>query len=373
MGLSATVTPGITVSSSTLLNAANLNLLGTPTVSITGSIDSADIGANTVGTSELINDSVTAAKVGGIGGNNWILKGESATSSVGVDSLARNDSNETQISLLVNDKTTLRARYITGAIEATTSGDNKLNLAIAEDSISAAMLQDSALTRKVSIKDIQPGGGVSGRDGVASISSSALTGGLIVFDPDGQQADINGTNYWGKPKVLQATGAGQYLKSTGSQGKLEFGSLTEIPIAVASAYANPSKGQDDNVDSGSLSQIYAPNIHLIRHVGLTNFTKGVVRFFFSQGVVSVGDNVRVLGAAITNSYDNQCLPVVVASVAELQVDNDGNVDTSNGTVRQYVDVKFINEISAGTTTNPSETAAGSLRNPSYVNLTFYKS
>ena len=372
MGLNATVTPGLTVSETTVLTAANLNLLGTPTVSITGAIDASDIGANTVGSSELQDNAVEVRHIGSIGGTNFILSGDASGNGQGITTLAR-EGTETQISLLVNDKTTLGARYITGAIEATTSGDNKLNLAIAEDSISAAMLQDSALTRKVSIKDIQPGGGVSGRDGVASISSSALTGGLIVFDPDGQQADINGTNYWGKPKVLQATGAGQYLKSTGSQGKLEFGSLTEIPIAVASAYANPSKGQDDNVDSGSLSQIYAPNIHLIRHVGLTNFTKGVVRFFFSQGVVSVGDNVRVLGNAITNSYDNQCLPVVVASVAELQVDNDGNTDTSNGTVRQYVDVKFINAISPGTTTNPSETAAGNLRNPSYVNLTFYKS
>jgi len=373
MGLNATVTPGITVSSSTLLNAANLNLLGTPTVSITGAIDASDIGANTVGSSELQDDAVKEQHIGSIGGNNWILKGESATSSVGVDSLARNDSNETQISLLVNDKTTLGARYITGAIEATTSGSNKLNLAIAEDSISSAMLQDSALTRKVSIKDIQPGGGIGGRDGVASTSSSAVTGGLIVFEPDGSKADINGTDYYGKPKVLQPTSANQYLKSADAQGKLEFGSLTGLPAALVSAYASAHVNHDSEATSGSFVKIYGTsNIHLIRRIELTSPTVnyGVLRVFFTPNAFSVGDNLKVFGNAVSGHVEHQLIPAVVSSAAEQSINSSGDVDTSNGTTHPYVDVKFIRSIETGT---PSAQIGGYLQNPNYIQLTFYKS
>ncbi len=39
MPLFVTVTPGTTVSSTTTLSASTLNLLGTPTVNITGTID----------------------------------------------------------------------------------------------------------------------------------------------------------------------------------------------------------------------------------------------------------------------------------------------------------------------------------------------
>lgn len=357
MGLNATVTPGITVSSSTLLNAANLNLLGTPTVSITGAIDASDIGANTVGSSELQDDAVKEQHIGSIGGNNWILKGESATSSVGVDSLARNDSNETQISLLVNDKTTLGARYITGAIEATTSGSNKLNLAIAEDSISAAMLQDSALTRKVSIKDIQPGGGLSGRDGVASTSSSAVTGGLIVFDPSSTESQINGTNYFGTPKVLQPTGNNQYLKSGGTKGELVFGSIGQQADAYVSAYTT-SLVDDGEASTTAFTTLINYNTNSLKFNG----TKGRVRVYFPEDFYSAGNIIQVMGYGIDDGDKNShfLIAAVMGAVA---------TETVGEQTLPYVDVGFI--YAKNYEGAPDQAPASILYNPNMINLHFY--
>lgn len=75
MPLFVNVTPGTTISSTTTLSASTLNLLGTPTVNITGTIDGGTltIGANSVNsaaiqdlaviTSKLADNSVTNAKL----------------------------------------------------------------------------------------------------------------------------------------------------------------------------------------------------------------------------------------------------------------------------------------------------------------------
>ena len=65
MPLFVTVTPGTTITSSTTLSAATLNLLGTPTVDITGTVDGGTltIGANTVDTAAIQNLAVTTGKL----------------------------------------------------------------------------------------------------------------------------------------------------------------------------------------------------------------------------------------------------------------------------------------------------------------------
>jgi len=65
MPLFVTVTPGTTITSSTTLSAATLNLLGTPTVDITGTVDGGTltIGANTVDTAAIQNLAVTTGRL----------------------------------------------------------------------------------------------------------------------------------------------------------------------------------------------------------------------------------------------------------------------------------------------------------------------
>ncbi len=369
MGLNATVTPGITVSSSTLLNAANLNLLGTPTVSITGAIDASDIGANTVGSSELQDDAVKEQHIGSIGGNNWILKGESATSSVGVDSLARNDSNETQISLLVNDKTTLGARYITGAIEATTSGTNKLNLAIKDDSITSAMIQSNAVD--INISNLQPGGGLQADNGLAS-TTQGDGGGIIFFDPT-DDATIGSTSYYGKAKVLPVPKiANQVLKST-SSGALSFGTVGSTPVGFCQAYA-VSVDHDANATSGvfSFNNNFKSGIYLVRRSSLTNHNKGVLRVFFSEDLLASGTNLGVFGFAVNNAASQQMLPIVTGTVGIQKINNEGVEDLSNGTNHPYVDIKCILETEGSGNTAPDALSTAFLRNPNIINLTFYQ-
>lgn len=369
MGLNATVTPGITVTSSTVLSAANLNLIATPTVSITGSIDSSDIGANTVGTSELIDNAVTQAKIGAIGGANYILRGDSSGNAEGIATLAQDDNSDNQISLLVNDTTDLKPRVITGNLEVTTSGANKLNFAIKDNVITESMLQTNAV--QAHIGNIQPGGGLSANGGKASTSQGGC--GLIVFDPNTTDT-IGDDTYYGKAKVLQPTAANQYLKSTGSgNAPLAFGSITGIPIAYTQAWAseNISHTALDVFNNNPFNLTFNKNIHYIRRIQIGSNRYGGLRVFFAEGILSDGDNLGVIGTAITSHNENQPMAFVYDSVGLMSIDSNGDEDTQNGTEHPYVDLVFVNN--NGTTTgNPKDIANTYLRNPNVVNLTFYQ-
>lgn len=65
MPLFVTVTPGTTVSNTTTLDATVLNLLGTPAIDVTGTVDggSLSLSAGSVGTNELAANAVTNAKM----------------------------------------------------------------------------------------------------------------------------------------------------------------------------------------------------------------------------------------------------------------------------------------------------------------------
>ena len=71
MPLFVTVTPGTTVSSTTTLSASTLNLLGTPSVDITGSVDG--------GTLSVADGSLTLAKFAPISGSRLIGNGNAVS------------------------------------------------------------------------------------------------------------------------------------------------------------------------------------------------------------------------------------------------------------------------------------------------------
>lgn len=65
MPLFVTVTPGTTITSNTTLDASTLNLLGTPSVDVTGSVDggSLTLGANSVNNAAIIDGAVSTSKI----------------------------------------------------------------------------------------------------------------------------------------------------------------------------------------------------------------------------------------------------------------------------------------------------------------------
>lgn len=75
MPLFVTVTPGTTVTNSTTIDATVLNLLGTPAIDVTGTVDggSLSLSAGSVGTNELAANAVTNAKMATMAANT--LKG----------------------------------------------------------------------------------------------------------------------------------------------------------------------------------------------------------------------------------------------------------------------------------------------------------
>ena len=351
MGLNATVTPGLTVTSSTVLSAANLNLLGTPTVSVTGSIDSSDIGADSVGTDEIQANAVTQAEIGNIGGVNYILRGDSNNNGQGISTVARGgDDNSEQISLLVNDTSTLKARYITGSLDVTadTSTDT-LGLTIKEDTITNAMLKNDAV--KAHIGNIQPGGGKNAVGGKASPGNGGA--GLIVFDPSATDT-IGDESYYGKAKVLQPTRANQVVISGGGEtSPLSFGTVPGMPDAFVHAYTPVYGGVYATDEADIFVKLFGANVFGIRRdndlEGHADY--GVLLVVFDEGVFDEGDNVGVMGTGINNDYAHcGIMPFVHGNVAlarfnaNLQITTDTEIPE-----RPYVKVKwFMSTPSSGT-------------------------
>ena len=81
MPLFVTVTPGTTVTNSTTLDATTLNLLGTPSVDVVGTVDggSLSLAAGSVGTTQLAANAVTFAKLQQIGTDKLIGRDTAGT------------------------------------------------------------------------------------------------------------------------------------------------------------------------------------------------------------------------------------------------------------------------------------------------------
>ena len=81
MPLFVTVTPGTTVTNSTTLDATTLNLLGTPSVDVIGTVDggSLSLAAGSVGTTQLVANAVTFAKLQQIGADKLIGRDTAGT------------------------------------------------------------------------------------------------------------------------------------------------------------------------------------------------------------------------------------------------------------------------------------------------------
>lgn len=129
MPLFVTVTPGTTVTNSTTLDPTTLNLLGTPSIDVVGTVDggSLSLAAGSVGTTQLAANAVTNAKMATMASNT--IKGNN-TGATAVPS-----------DLSVSDVKSLLAINPAGGLE-----NSSTNIQIANSGVTYAKIQNVAAT-----------------------------------------------------------------------------------------------------------------------------------------------------------------------------------------------------------------------------------
>jgi hypothetical protein len=194
MPLFVTVTPGTTVSSTTTLSASTLNLLGTPSVDITGSVDG--------GTLSVADGSLTLAKFAPISANRLIGNGSSV-------SAYPTEISSTDLTFAVGTVNIGTGAVVTAKIANSSSNVTGVTYAKIQHVTDARLIGRSAGTNGIP-QEITVGSGLT-------LASGALTNGILRYTTSLQ--DI--------PTLAAGSRNIQWLESAG-----QLPSLTYIPQIV---------------------------------------------------------------------------------------------------------------------------------------------
>ncbi len=219
MPLFVNVTPGTTISPTTTLSASTLNLLGTPTVNITGTIDGGTLtlGSGSVNTDAIQNLAVTTAKIA----DNAVTNAKLAT--MPANTIKGNNTGSAAVPLdltVANVKTMLSLNPDGTTIE--TSGTD---IRVKDNSITSAKLSTAPQTSSSATPTVNVGTSLTWSLTPSSNVTVTLTFGA---NDDGKTVLV---------KIKQSAGGGLTAAFTASGGKTIYwpGGTAPSPLLTATA------------------------------------------------------------------------------------------------------------------------------------------
>lgn len=223
MPLFVTVTPGTTVTNSTTLDATVLNLLGTPAIDVTGTVDggSLSLSAGSVGTNELSDNAVTNTKLADMTGPS--VKGRQT--GTGDPENVTIDNSTVEIAT-VSSSPTLRVK------------DTGISYAKIQNTANGKRLIGRAGTAGGVVGEIEVGTGLSLSDaGVLSATKQILTYSSLVAVPvnGGGSVSVNTTALGGSPSIFRAYA--YCIDALGSAG-YSYQEIVPIECFMANGYSS---------------------------------------------------------------------------------------------------------------------------------------
>lgn len=373
MSLNVTVTPGHTFTDNETVTTGKLNAAATPTVAVSGSIDASELGANSVGTTQLANESVTATKMGvaalqASAPGGFTMNPQTHSNKKGVilasgaidggtagqfDELWAGSPNSFLIGHATRTDSTwtgdwsVRSKVLSSnsSIFVDQQDASSITMLIKENAITQSMMQGQSIGNEelgsysVTLDKITPGGGAaSNNSGGIAKDSNNFWAGIMQFNP-AQEAGSTGWN--GKAEALQASEKNQVVYAQGISQKLVFAHHPCIPKAFASIHSNADHGSGNNYTNSDFTFLAKHGIEEIRKVNAPT-QAGEYKIKLESGYEDLwtGDAPTIFGWGSTGTSDvNGSYPVIVKYQAAI----DGNREF---TIRVHASVNGLgNQIS----------------------------
>ena len=298
MSLNVTVTPGHTFTDNETVTTGKLNAAATPTVAVSGSIDASELGANSVGTTQLANEAVIATKMGvaalqASAPGGFTMNPQTHSNKKGVilasgaidggtvgqfDELWAGSPNSFLIGHATRTDSTwtgdwsVRSKVLSSnsSIFVDQQDASSITMLIKENAITKSMMQGQSIGNEelggyaVTLDKITPGGGAaSDNSGGIAKDSNDFWAGIMQFNP----ANEAGSTGWnGKAEALQASEKNQVVYSQAKQSALVFGHHPCIPKAFAMIRAHGEHAGASSHNASDFTIIHGEGISEIKKV-----------------------------------------------------------------------------------------------------------